>query len=346
MILTCPQCATRYLLSDEKRLATAGQTVRCTKCQTSWFVSSDFDELALKDNQQAESALMEAPPPDPHKPSLSTPNKDISNKDGNASVEFEGGTNTGAERSSDPTFAPNKLGAHVLMRDRVDRKRRNFRLAVVGSIWGVTLGLISLIALFAYLARQDIIERFPQTGTLYKAFNVEVSKQGLVFDNPVSRSVFINGNPVLVINGRVKNISTRKMPLPMVKLSLHNNSEELLAEWRVEFDKADLEKGKRAEFVAQFPNPPVDATYLRYGFDDGNALDFSQSPMTTTDESLGVENSGDDIVNSEGQENSPDSGDKPVETEDLPKANANQNKPISQGKPKPQRDPIPMIVEE
>lgn len=44
MILTCPQCATRYLLPVQA-LAPEGHRVKCSACKEIWFQLPDFDEL-------------------------------------------------------------------------------------------------------------------------------------------------------------------------------------------------------------------------------------------------------------------------------------------------------------
>ena len=289
MILTCPECATRYLLSDADRIGSVGRTVRCSKCQTSWFVSSDLDELTLKDNEHAEILAQVQSAPKVEDPNLDRRKSSHSDfKSGGVSGRVEDKPldtrpeNTDHNTRFDTPYSP---GAHVGVRDRQDRRRRNFRLTIIGLIWGITLGLLALAATLAYLSRQDVIDKYPKAATLYRAFGIDVSAQGLAFDKPVTRSVFIDGSPVLVINGSVKNITTRTMSLPMVALSLHNTALEPLAEWRVEFANTELAKGKRSEFIAHFPNPPIDAVHLRYRFDDGMSDSFAVNPAPIKEQS-------------------------------------------------------------
>ncbi len=44
MILTCPNCTTRFLLSAQA-LAPDGRTVKCSNCEQEWFETPDEDEL-------------------------------------------------------------------------------------------------------------------------------------------------------------------------------------------------------------------------------------------------------------------------------------------------------------
>lgn len=256
MILTCPECDTRYLLPKDDQIGPSGRTVRCAKCQTSWYVSSDLDELILKDNQAAEI--------------------DLARRVQKASEQV-----TVAPKAPDTTQHVSEIeniptqsytaspGAHVEIRDRADRRRRKFRLSIIGLIWGLTLGGIAVTVGLAYLMRQEVITRYPPAAVLYKAFGIEVSQEGLEFENLTTRTVFIDGNPVLVINGQVKNITTQTVPLPLIAFSLHDSAKTPLAEWRVEFSETELAEGKSTKFVAQYPNPSLDAVSLLYGFDDG-----------------------------------------------------------------------------
>lgn len=57
MIITCPECATRYDLEDE-RFTPNGRSVRCTACGESWFVPAPepIEELTPRDRVKPEPA--------------------------------------------------------------------------------------------------------------------------------------------------------------------------------------------------------------------------------------------------------------------------------------------------
>jgi predicted Zn finger-like uncharacterized protein len=53
MILTCPQCATRYLLPAHT-LAPEGRRVKCSSCKEVWFQLPDEEEIATTEQQKFE----------------------------------------------------------------------------------------------------------------------------------------------------------------------------------------------------------------------------------------------------------------------------------------------------
>ena len=263
MILTCPECATRYLTKDNS-IGPNGRTVRWSNCETTWFVAADLDELALKDNQtetitaasaagRQSLAIPTAPPPAANETSKPKSSHVVSDN----SVE----TN-----NTDETVK----GAHVDIRDRADDQRRRRRLRTVGLIWLIPLLILCMAGGFAYVMRQDIVRKMPATATLYKQLGIEVTLSGLSLEAPMSRTTLIENKTVLVVNGAVRNISRTAQEVPLIEFSLHDKSGAELTSWFVETSAKTLEKDGRVTYTSEYPNPPLDAVTMKYKFEDGH----------------------------------------------------------------------------
>lgn len=253
MILTCPECSTRYL-AKESSIGPNGRTVRCSKCDTTWFVASQADELTLQDIQSSVEDIV---------PAAATVSSMSSRASGSEKTTPE--RVKGSEISESP-------GAHVFMRNKVDKERRRRRLTSVGLIWAVPLTVLFFAAILGYVFRQNIVQEVPQTATLYKSMGIDVTASGLNIENPITRSALIDGKPVLVINGAVRNITAESQDVPMVELSLHSKDGKPLVTWLVDIEKKRLGKDERVTFVSEYPNPPVDAVKLRYKFAGENVM--------------------------------------------------------------------------
>lgn len=62
MIISCPACATRYVVPDSA-IGLEGRTVRCAKCRHSWY--QDAPELELVEQAPAQAAIAQPAPPEP-----------------------------------------------------------------------------------------------------------------------------------------------------------------------------------------------------------------------------------------------------------------------------------------
>lgn len=246
MILTCPECSTRYL-TKENAIGPNGRTVRCAKCDTTWFVASEADELALQDNQRPVEDIVPVA----------------------AGIAAASAPDTAFSQNAAPTSGPAaQPGAHVVMRDKVDQERRRRRLTSVGLIWAVPLTLLFIAAILGYVFRQNIVNGIPKTATLYESLGIDVKLSGLNIEDPITRSALVDGKPMLVVNGAVRNITAQAQDVPMVELSLHSKDGEPLVTWLVDVKKSSLGKNERVTFISEYPNPPIDAVKLRYRFAD------------------------------------------------------------------------------
>ena len=240
MILTCPDCSTRYTVKDDA-VGPNGRTVRCSNCHSSWFVTPDPDVMAFADNQRDDIIdVVRDAEPEPavyREPAMAGGPKPV-------------------------------MGAHVHIRDRADRERRNRRLMGISMIWIVTLGILFIAAMTALAFRQAIVDRTPSASAVYKVLGLDVKLGGLDLEDPTTRNILIDGRPVLVVNGNILNNSRQIQDVPLIRLSLHDNSGEELIHWMVEPPQSSIEAKQRLEYVSQFPNPPIDAISLKYRFEN------------------------------------------------------------------------------
>lgn len=271
MILTCPNCATRYSTKNDA-ISPNGRTVRCAACETTWFVSADEaikatsmqikgvdpDALALKDIQmdtiQALGALTAAG-------NDTAENTASGTASGNTTPKMVTPHDKGAVKA-----ALNTAGAHVSMRNKADAQKLSQRRKTIFKIWAVPMGLVGFVAAAGILLRQDIVTHIPKSASFYKTLGMSVKKDGLIIENPVVKTALIDGEPVLVINSAVKNVSSKTQNLPLVELSLRNGFGEVLVQWNVELERTRIGSKARIEFGSQFPNPPIEAIKMTYRF--------------------------------------------------------------------------------
>lgn len=247
MILTCPECSTKYLTQADV-IGPNGRTVRCANCQTTWFVSAAAKDNnpPLADTKALEEDLKVAPDIEP---------------------QIDQGLGATHGEVSETVSSPDvPLGAHVTMRDKADAEKLRARMKIIRLIWSIPLVIFIIAAVLSYVYRQDVVNKFPQAATFYKMFGLVVKTAGLEIENPVVKTALMDGQTVLIINSAVRNVSTDLQPVPVIKLSLQNRLGENLVEWHVEPEKPRLNPKERLTFASEFPDPPADAVNLTYGF--------------------------------------------------------------------------------
>jgi predicted Zn finger-like uncharacterized protein len=260
MILTCPECSTRYV-AKESAIGPKGRTVRCAKCRTAWFVelsdpveaTPDDLQLADMESDRVESTFGAT------QPSFG------SESDVQASHE----TDRRGEAYDDSAAALNAAKtADAVMRDRVEAAKRRTRRRVILMIWFIPLAIIVGFCTVLYFARESIAARFPASVPFYNAVNIDVSKSGLRLESPIVRISERNNGAVIEVTGKATNLTRKAKVLPPVIFTLHNPADEEIARWEYVFDNPNLPAGERRNYQTEFPNPPPDAVDIKYRFKD------------------------------------------------------------------------------
>src|SRR5213596_3415774 len=161
MILTCPQCATRYQ-TDAALFPAEGRRVRCVKCGHVWH--------------------QEAPEPQPAIISGAAPARPAASAAQAAAPGHAGHSAEPAAAESTSATPSARLGERAAV--------------VIG--W---LGLAAILILIAWSTiayREAIASVWPQSSSFYDAIGLPVNTSGLLITNLKSRREVANGQLVVI----------------------------------------------------------------------------------------------------------------------------------------------------
>jgi hypothetical protein len=170
------------------------------------------------------------------------------------------GEATSAEATSLRSVSPAALQErHVSERSLADR---------LGILVGwLSLGAIMfLIGWTGFRFREEIATMWPQSSSLFATFGVAVNAQGIAIDAWSYRNEMENGQPVMVVTGKLVNRSAHEMSIPAVQVTLTDNNERELYHWTFKPPQPTLSPGQSLGFSSRLPNPPSAARHLQLRF--------------------------------------------------------------------------------
>jgi predicted Zn finger-like uncharacterized protein len=227
MILTCPECSTRYQ-ANEANFPPAGRDVRCAKCGHVWHQNPPEPEF------EPEPAKIETPP-QPAPPPQAFVREPV--------VEAEPVEEV-APKSQSPW--PRRL--------------------VLGLGWAGLAVLVLAIGWAAAAYRQQVVAALPQSASLYSKLGLETNASGLQFAAVQYHQELQGGQPVLAVTGKLVNVSTHEVPVPQIRVTLSDNDKRELYHWNFVTDVMTLRPGQATRFVTRLSSPPAAARHLDLRF--------------------------------------------------------------------------------
>ncbi|MBI3678193.1 MAG: zinc-ribbon domain-containing protein [Proteobacteria bacterium] len=234
MILTCPECATRYQ-TDAAAFAPPGRKVRCAKCGHVWH--------------------QVAPPPEPE-----------------ATIDLPPRESPRIEPRADLPPIPPRRSSYVPPQDQVveeepvARSRTGARLALAFG-WLVLIGLVLIIGWSAVVYRQQVAALWPQSASLYAKLGMEVNARGIAFVEKSFKREMEDGQFVLVITGKIANISDHEIPVPKIRATLMSQDKRELTHWSFSASAATLHVGESVPFLTRISNPPNATRHIELRFE-------------------------------------------------------------------------------
>ena len=226
MILTCPECQTRYR-ADTAQFPTEGRKVRCAKCSHVWHQS----------------------PPEPD-------SEPIVSVAGRADSGTQGDAGARGFQHTAPAGMQNRIAPERSLADRLGILAGWLALAV----------MLFLIGWTGFRFREEIATLWPQSSSLFATFGVAVNARGIAIDEWSYHRETENGQPVMVVTGKLVNRSSHELPVPAVLVTLTDDDERELYNWTFKPPQTTLQPGQSLGFTSRLPNPPSTAHHLQLRF--------------------------------------------------------------------------------
>lgn len=232
MILTCPECATRYSVPDGS-IGAEGRKVRCQSCGHSWRAAANDEPLEL--TQSAD------PAPITH---------DFGRRD---------------DLSDAP--APELPRA---FRARAEQQRRLRRAATAGAVWAGLASVFVGILTAGWLFRVDVVELYPRAAAAYAAAGVPVNPTGLEFE-AVSARPALDAPGMVLVSGAVRNVREREAVTPTIRIALLDAEGAEIGHTLVAVPGEPVAPGAVRGFAALAPDPGARAADIGVTFVKGEA---------------------------------------------------------------------------
>jgi predicted Zn finger-like uncharacterized protein len=253
MILVCPNCAARYEV-DGSKFPAEGRKVRCKKCGHVWHQSAQTHD---DERAEIEAAVFDgkAPEPEPepevvlpHEPELE-PEPEVAH----------------AWRAPQPDADEEYVEAPVAKPGAPSA--RGGILIALG--WVAFVGVLLVIGFAAASYRTQIVSAWPKSASLFSHLGMGVNGRGLEFADVQHANQTEDRQPVLVITGRLVNVSGKTQNVPSLRVELRDGNKHHIYDWTFHPSEASLAPGQSVKFRTRLSNPPSATHLVEIHFADG-----------------------------------------------------------------------------
>jgi predicted Zn finger-like uncharacterized protein len=248
MILTCPQCATRYQ-ADAAKFPAAGRSVRCAKCGNVWHQigpepQPDPDAEIFVQEPEPPVAVEQRRAPDPEPPPAIAASPRV--------AAFAPSVAASVEDDAPPARPSSRSGAG--------------RAVAVGAGWIALVVLVLVIGWAAVSFRDNVATWVPQTSSFYAAAGLPVNPRGIDFSDVAYQSQAEDGQQVLAVTGKIVNRSDHELTVPLVRVALFDMDRHELYHWTFVPGVSTLKPGAVAKFRTRLSSPPAGTHNLEVRF--------------------------------------------------------------------------------
>ena len=227
MILTCPQCASRYFLPDVQ-VGRSGRAVKCTACGTTWRVEPAPEPEPLPSPLDGKSEGEAAPPvfADPEE-------------------EFA----AAAQRRAD-----------ILRQKKAEAERKQRQAnAITAAVWAGLVAAVAVLLTLGVIFRIQVVKAWPGAATAYAALHMPINASGLLIDKVQAAPAIVQGHRALMVTGVLTNASAGPRDTPAFRVSVLDKTGKPLAQRTIQVTAVALKVGEARRFQLEVADPPPGA---------------------------------------------------------------------------------------
>lgn len=237
MILTCPECASRYFV-DDARIGTEGRRVRCASCGHAWREPAPVRAPEAAAPAESAFTLMPADP-------------------------------SALEAAEEPAKPRSRARADVSakLREEASEKRKTREAAAVGAVWAGLGAGFCILALVAVVFKMDVVRMFPSTAGAYAFVHMPVNAAGLAIEAVQGKPGLENGRAALKVTGVERNVETHPRQPQPVRVILVDKADHHPASQLITPPPGEIQPGDTRSFTVSFLDPPMQAASAVVVFD-------------------------------------------------------------------------------
>jgi predicted Zn finger-like uncharacterized protein len=303
MLIVCPNCATSYLI-DPASVGSAGRTVRCARCKTTWFAAqqkSNNDVSAFVNGVIAEAEAQANDPIGSHTPPNEHP---IPGDVPAASDDFghepdaplpslpEATSPFGSMVHNNDLTPPDEMSPPLTVTDapslvppidhaplpepdaeesaaflaRRERLKAKRKSKKRSSRWTAIILLLFAFNIALIGARSEVVRYLPQTASLFSAIGLPVNLRNLKFDNVRITKENADGMNVLVVEGSIVGTSGKAAEVPRLRFAARNATGQEVYTWTALPGRSVLGPDETLPFSSRLVSPPADAVDVMVRF--------------------------------------------------------------------------------
>lgn len=239
MILTCPECATRYFVPDDK-VGPDGRTVKCSSCGNRWTAHGEPALELFVDADEGATVRDSFEPVADEAPVSALPGEELPK----------------------------------VFRQKADTDRRVREAVTTGVVWaGMAVALIGLVAA-AIVFRVHVVQIWPGSAAAYARVGMRVNRLGLTIEDVRAEPALQDSHAALAVTGVIRNVEDRPAAAPPLRVSLINKAGKVVAVKLAAPADPLIPPGGVRHFVVTLLDPPTTASDLEVAFD----LDHRAAP--------------------------------------------------------------------